>query len=465
MEFFFRNPAPGGNETDIENGGHSERWLKNGPAGRKKLRLPRFCPRRLLAVVALCVLLAETLETLIHRYMPPSTPGTGFLLDSIDILVILSPTYFLLYRPFKASWDRRQALEKSLVMSEERLGLAMQGISDVVWDWDIATGELFFTPRGETLLGFRKGEVERHFSSWEHLVHPEDKAPVMRILKEHLEGRSPYYESEHRLRAKSGEWVWVHARGKVVDRTPEGKALRMIGIISDITPRKRVEEEIRHLTRRLINASEEERKRFSRDLHDEFGQVLTGLQLGLEVLKESLREDQEEEKKRCERLVGLIAQLGDHVRDISATLMPAVFDEMGLVATLHWDIETWRRQSPGLDIDLQADELPPLEPEVEIALYRVCQESLNNVIRHAKAHQARVQLVRRAGRVILTVTDDGIGFDEKAARPPVNGRWRIGIAGMRERIAALGGQLHIDSEKGKGTTVRVEVPVAPEEPG
>lgn len=464
MEFFFRHAAPRGNETAAGNDSPAGPRLEDDPAVRKKLPLPRFCPRRLLAVVVLCVLLAETLESLIRSFMP-STLRFGFILDSIDILVILSPTYFLLYRPFKASWDRRQALEQSLVTSEERLTLALQGIADMVWDLNVPTGDAFFTPRSETMFGYRPGELKPHFSTWEQLVHPEDKGPVLKVLRDHLQGRLPFYETEHRLRSKSGEWVWVHARGKVVDWTPEGKALRMIGAFTDITPRKRVEEEIRHLTRRLINTAEEERKRFARDLHDEFGQVLTGLQLGLEVLKESLREGQEEEKRRCERLIGLTAKLGDHVRDISATLMPASFDEMGLVATLHWDIETWRRQSPGLEIELQADELPPIDPEVEIALYRVCQEGLNNVIRHAKAHTARVRLVRRGARLTLTVADDGIGFDEKETRPPVNGRWRIGIAGMRERVAALGGQLRIDSEKGKGTTVRVEVPIAPEEVG
>jgi signal transduction histidine kinase len=219
----------------------------------------------------------------------------------------------------------------------------------------------------------------------------------------------------------------------------------------------RSEEENRRLSRQLIRAEETTRKALARDLHDEFGQGLTALQLGIETLKHSAA-DQDRLFAQCERLSRLIAQLGTHVRDVSAELRPAMLDSLGLGPTLRWHVRQFRQRYPDIRIEIEtetAEGEERLPPEVEVALYRVCQESLTNVVKHARAGRVLVALVRGAGELALTVEDDGVGFETRRRRIDQD-RQGFGILGMRERIADLGGRLVIDSRPGEGTAVRAE---------
>ncbi len=129
----------------------------------------------------------------------------------------------------------------SLRVSEERLKLALESTEDGLWDWNVATGEVYFSPRWQSMLGFEPGEVEGQVSSWEALVHPDDRGRVTDILTRHLEGETPYYEAEHRIKTKSGTWKWILDRGKVVERDENGRALRAVGTHTDISERKAVE--------------------------------------------------------------------------------------------------------------------------------------------------------------------------------------------------------------------------------
>jgi signal transduction histidine kinase len=228
--------------------------------------------------------------------------------------------------------------------------------------------------------------------------------------------------------------------------------------------RERSEEEIRRLSRQLIRAEESTRKSLARDLHDEFGQGLTALQLGIETLRNSLPAGQEKLASLCARLSGMTAQLGAHVRSITAELRPAMLDSLGLVPTLRWSARQFRERYPGTRIDVQImDETERLSPEIEIAFYRVFQESLNNVVKHAMARQVRITLIRTRSLLTLAIEDDGNGFDAEHWREAVADHDRYGILGMRERIAELGGSFTVVSSPGEGTVVRAQVPLAQKE--
>ncbi|WP_375465326.1 putative bifunctional diguanylate cyclase/phosphodiesterase [uncultured Methylobacterium sp.] len=134
-----------------------------------------------------------------------------------------------------------------LRVNEERLALALDSGSDGLWDWTIETGESWYSDRWQTMLGYEPGELEGHVRTWEHLIHPDDKAHAMRLTAEHFEDRSPAYECEHRLRRKDGGWGWVLARGKVVARGTDGRPLRIVGTHIDITARKQAEQQIAHM--------------------------------------------------------------------------------------------------------------------------------------------------------------------------------------------------------------------------
>lgn len=223
----------------------------------------------------------------------------------------------------------------------------------------------------------------------------------------------------------------------------------------EIAEREKAEREIRHLSRQLITGIEEAQKKLAQDLHDEFGQTLAALHMGVETLWNSIPDEMSDQKNSINELIGLIEQLGDKIRSISSDLRPDLLDDLGLAPTLEWYIKEFQEQRTGLEIDFQVVGFKKRAiPEIELVLYRIFQESLTNIVKHSKAGQVSVMLTFNYPKVILMVKDNGLGFD------PTQRYGGIGIIGMRERAVSVGGFIDIRSEKGKGTTIRVELPVS-----
>ena len=167
--------------------------------------------------------------------------------------------------------QRKQA-EEILRESEERLKLVLEGSNDGFWDWSVATGAVRFSRRWAEMLGYRLEEIEPHVRTWGRLMHPGDQPAVMQALDDHLEGRTPQYETEHRLLTRSGEWKWILDRGKVVTRDEHGKPLRMTGTHTDITDRKRADEALRESEERFRSLVQNSSDIIT--LHDAQGTVL-----------------------------------------------------------------------------------------------------------------------------------------------------------------------------------------------
>ena len=213
---------------------------------------------------------------------------------------------------------------------------------------------------------------------------------------------------------------------------------------------ERLETERRDRGRRVLRAQEAERGRVARGLHDEVGQVLTGVLLQLD----SLAPARDPERRRAvEETKAAVRQALEEVRRIARELRPEMLEQLGLVSALTELSRKFADQS-GLEIERRfAPELPPLSDEAELAVYRVAQESLTNVARHAQASRVEVALEQGAESVVLRVVDDGRGMDETAA---LNGRG--GLRGMRERAVLVGGALAVKRARGGGVEVRLEVP-------
>lgn len=205
----------------------------------------------------------------------------------------------------------------------------------------------------------------------------------------------------------------------------------------------------------VIAAQEEERKRIARELHDDTGQALTSLKVGLKTLTDVCGEP--ELHRRVADLQAITAQTMQNVHDLSRQLRPSVLDDLGLVAALERYLSECRGRY-GLAIDLAVHGLPDerLDPTLETALYRIVQEALTNAARHAQARTVSVLLERRDGRMLTIVEDDGIGFDTTLADRA--GR-KLGLFGMQERTELLGGKFTVESAPGHGTSIFVEVPV------
>jgi len=225
---------------------------------------------------------------------------------------------------------------------------------------------------------------------------------------------------------------------------------------------KRKEALRRQLLEKLITAQEEERRRISMELHDETGQALTSLLVGLTALENSRHLD--EVKERVPELKVLVSQTLEAVHDLSVELRPRVLDDLGLVTALERYLHTCAAKY-GLAVDFQTVGLEDrrLPPYIETTLYRIIQEAMTNVVRHAEATSVSILLERRDTSVVAIVEDDGCGFDLNTVRCPGKGTWHLGLYGMEERASLVGGKLTIESAPGRGTTVFVEIPLSAEE--
>jgi signal transduction histidine kinase len=211
------------------------------------------------------------------------------------------------------------------------------------------------------------------------------------------------------------------------------------------------------LARSALRVQEDERRRIARELHDGIGQNLTAIKHQLAVLQAQLPEGSTE-AGRLGACIELCAQTLEDTRQLSRLLRPQVLDDLGLQAALHWLARSV--QAPGkLEVAVHIDALPELDAEVQTLLFRVSQEALANVVKHANASDAMLRLGARAGYVQLTVWDNGPGFDVASAAGAGRRGLAAGLSGMRERLALYGGELRVDSDADSGTWLRASVPV------
>jgi len=295
-------------------------------------------------------------------------------------------------------------------------------------------------------------EVISTFNIANHYDDPERRKRLLKKLREC--GNCDNFE--FKMKRKDGSLFWALNSIKM----PPGKGY-LEGMVIDVTKRKMAEEEIRYLTQRLLSAQEEEKKRIAQDLHDELGQALSTLQFGMNALMDSIPVTLERQRSNCERIVSGIERMGDMIRHISAELRPVILDQLGLIPALKSLVESFRQNNVGIRIDFEAVGLKKrLNSEIEIALYRIVQEALTNVAKHGRASRASIFLTLSYPNIIVTVRDNGIGFDKKkffSSDKKVSGG--IGLLGMRERIDALGGEIEIRTAPGKGTIIRAKTSI------
>ena len=350
---------------------------------------------------------------------------------------------------------QRKRTEAALRESEERLTLAFAGAQEGVWDWNLETGGVVYSARWKEMLGYADDEIEPHVSAWERLLHPEDKPRAQQVNEGVARGERAY-EGEFRLRHKNGHYVYVLSRGYPVRREPGGPVVRIVGTHFDLTERKRADAERARteLLARLVFAQEDERRRIAREMHDQFGEQLTALALGIAALKQSCA-DQPRLRAQVDALDVVARQLDRDVDQLVWQLRPTALDDLGLRAALSNYVQDWS-QRVNIAAELHSSGLldDRLASEVESALYRIAQEALNNVAKHARASHVEVILERRPDHVLLVVEDDGVGFDAANAG---TGNQGFGLMGMQERAALVGATLQIESTPGQGTTIIVRM--------
>ncbi|MCB0210808.1 MAG: PAS domain S-box protein [Anaerolineae bacterium] len=262
------------------------------------------------------------------------------------------------------------------------------------------------------------------------------------------------------------------------DKTLKDSNNKIIGLLAigqDITERIRFEkerdqlfdavnkqrEQLQALTRQLANTQEVERKALTQELHDQVGQNLTALDLNLNIIQAQLFDDSKTSldtiQQRIQDSLDIISQTGDRIRDVMANLRPQILDDYGLIAALRWYCRIFASRV-NFTVNIDAEELSPrLSPPVEDSLFRIVQEALTNVAKHAQPNLATVSINSYNGMVYLIVNDDGKGFETVSQTDPAK-KQHWGLITMTERAAAVGGYCRIESQPNNGTRVIVEVP-------
>jgi PAS domain S-box-containing protein len=285
----------------------------------------------------------------------------------------------------------------------------------------------------------------------------------MRVLFEHLKQEGSRSNVTMRLRRKDGGPVWVLANTSLLKQQGDDPAL-VEGILMDITERKVIEEELtrsreqlRELTTHLRSVREEERTRIARELHDELGSGLTSLKLDLSWLADNLSQPHQTLLGRIDRMSGVMGRTAQSVRRICAELRPSVLDHFGLSAALELETTDFEQRT-GVRCKFSSKlEDTMLDPHLSTDVFRILQEALTNVARHAKASRVTVELRSVAGYLRLVVKDNGKGIVESEISDPRS----IGLTGIRERVRLWGGNVEIgNAAREKGTKVSVKIPIS-----
>jgi PAS domain S-box-containing protein len=350
--------------------------------------------------------------------------------------------------------DRKRA-EAALRESEERLTLAFAGAQEGVWDWNLETGAVVYSSRWKEMLGYAEDDIEPHVSAWERLLHPDDRERA-REVNDGVARGDRTYEGEFRLRHKAGHYLQVLSRGFPVRRGPGGPIVRIVGTHFDLTERNRVaaEHARAELLTRMVFAQEDERRRIAREMHDQFGEQLTELGLRIRTLKGACAE-RPDLRLAVEALEGVANRLDRDVDHLVWELRPTALDDLGLRAALANYVQSWSARV-NIAAELHTSGLidERLSSEAETTFYRIAQEALTNVAKHANARKVDVILERRSDHALLIIEDDGVGFDPADKGAAGGG---FGLLGMHERAALVGAALQIESAAGAGTTILVRL--------
>jgi PAS domain S-box-containing protein len=356
--------------------------------------------------------------------------------------------------------ERRRALA-ALQESEARLQGIAANVPGLVFRLERAQPEgpvdfAFISDGSEQLVGFSAASLMVPGRGIRSLVHAHDQPDYSLSQIGALEADRDWHW-QGRILTRESEVRWADIRA--IARRLEDGLVVWDGIVWDITENKRIElalsesrGQLRELSAHLESVREEEKARIAREVHDELGQVLTVLKLETAMCELAYGELDSGLQERLNSMKRLIASLFQLVRDVASALRPPILDA-GISSAIEWQAQRFEKRTQIPCLVQVPDNLPPLADAKAIGLFRILQEALTNVMRHAQAHTVEVRLTLEAGMLCLTISDDGCGFVPPTGRPS-----SFGLVGMRERVLMLGGSLQLDSQLGEGTTLSASIP-------
>jgi PAS domain S-box-containing protein len=357
----------------------------------------------------------------------------------------------------------RKKSEAALRRSEAKYRELVQNTNSMIIRFDPSGHVTFFNEYARQFFGFLEREIigKNILGSiipWRSSAGLDYRSLVMDFLK--YPERYPTNEIENVRR--NGSRAWIAWTNKPV-RNKTGRIIEILSVGVDVTQRKQAQDQVQFLTHQLIKAQENERLKISRDLHDHIAQDLSTLKISLETL---FKDQPEDITNKVSQLSNILQRSIATVRDMAYDLRPPGLDQLGLVKTLYLYCEDFSKSS-GAEIDFAAagvDELD-LEYETEINIYRLIQEALNNIKRHAGADRVTIRLVASSPVIVIRIKDNGKGFDVNDRRRRALKEKRMGLQSMVERVGLLAGKISIQSRPTKGTYILIEIPLKEKDGG
>ena len=341
-------------------------------------------------------------------------------------------------------------IEASL-QENERLRLISGNVPVMIW---MAAADKRFVYFNRQWLDFTGRQLDQELDNgWMEGIHPDDQASFRKAFSEAIEKRRTF-RLEYRLRSSNGEFRWVLNTGTPLFKA-NGEFAGFVGSCMDTTEQRVTEETLVDLSGRLINAQEEERNRLARELHDNLSQQMALLAIEIEQLTQLPSHPGDAVSAGLRDLLDKVQELSSEIHRMSYALHPSNLDRLGLAAaTLSLCREASSHQS--LQVQCAFENIPDSLPrDVALCLYRVIQESLQNIIKHSGACTATVELHGSPSEIRLRITDEGVGFEPESGGRKLG----LGLLSMRERLRFVGGTISIDSRLLHGTQINVVVPL------
>ena len=377
---------------------------------------------------------------------------TNFYTDEVELLSSIGNQIGAGLENARLYQEMKEAL-RQLQLSEERYRDLFENASDAIWLHDFDGNTLAANAACEKITGYSSEELQS--MTVDYLMEECSKSCVYDIEERLVQGQPVDHRCEVELVKKGGEKAIVEIATSLV--THDGQAVGFEHVARDVTDERRMQENFRYYLQQVTRAQEEERKRIARELHDETLQSLIVISRKLEKItsSEALWEESLEVVRGLKKQIEVAVQ---EMRRFSNDLRPSVLDDLGLLPALELLADDMEKQ--GIPTDFRViGEARRLPPEVEVMLFRIAQEAVRNIWRHAQASAAQLDIEFSDSLLRVSIKDDGSGFQLPQSLGDHASLGKLGLAGMQERARLLGGTLMLDSKPGKGTTIVVEVRV------